>query len=133
APSGTGKSTHTNLWLNLFEDAFILNDDKPAIRFIDNKLYAYGTPFSGKHDISRNEKYILKGICFIDRSKENWIQPLPMNLLLPKLLEATVKVTSKSTLDGSIKMLEKIIENVPIYQLGANMDISAAKLAYETM
>jgi len=133
APSGTGKSTHTKLWLDLFKDAFILNDDKPAIRVIDGLLYAYGTPFSGKHDMSRNERYLLKGICFIQRSMENWIRPLPMNLLLPKIFEATVKLSSETTLNESLKMLEQIIENIPIYQLGVNMDLSAARLAYETM
>ena len=41
ADSGTGKSTHTQLWLKHFGDrAYILNDDKPAIREIDGKIYA---------------------------------------------------------------------------------------------
>ena len=41
ADSGTGKSTHTQLWLEHFGDrAYILNDDKPAIRLIDGKVYA---------------------------------------------------------------------------------------------
>ena len=49
APSGTGKSTHTQLWLDVFgEKAGILNDDKPALRRIDGKWYAYGTPWCGK-------------------------------------------------------------------------------------
>ena len=44
ADSGTGKSTHTQLWLKHFGDrAYILNDDKPAIREIDGKIYACGT------------------------------------------------------------------------------------------
>ena len=32
ADSGTGKSTHTQLWPRMFGDrAYILNDDKPAL------------------------------------------------------------------------------------------------------
>ena len=43
ANCGTGKSTHTKLWLNLFGDqAYILNDDKPALRLEDGTWYAYG-------------------------------------------------------------------------------------------
>ena len=42
APSGTGKSTHTRLWLQQFgERAAILNDDKPALRFENGKWYAF--------------------------------------------------------------------------------------------
>ena len=45
APCGTGKSTHVDLWIKKFgERAFIINDDKPAIRIINNTIYAFGTP-----------------------------------------------------------------------------------------
>ena len=49
ADSGTGKSTHTALWLKHFGDrAYMLNDDKPAIRLVGDRVYACGTPWSGK-------------------------------------------------------------------------------------
>ena len=69
APCGTGKSTHTSLWLKYLADKkpYILNDDKPAIRIMENGIFAYGTPFSGKHDISENKKVKLKSICFIEQ------------------------------------------------------------------
>ena len=52
ADSGTGKSTHTGLWLEYFGKgrAFLINDDKPALRKGDSGYLACGTPFSGKHD-----------------------------------------------------------------------------------
>ena len=76
APCGTGKSTHTGLWLKTFgDDAYILNDDKPALRFEDGTWYAYGTPWSGKHDISTNVRVPVAGICFLHRAKENTIVP----------------------------------------------------------
>ena len=49
AKSGTGKSTHTHLWLRAFPDSRIINDDKPAVRRMDGTFYACGTPFSGKN------------------------------------------------------------------------------------
>ena len=46
ANSGVGKSTHTQLWLKHFGDrAYMLNDDKPAIRCIDGVICACGTPW----------------------------------------------------------------------------------------
>lgn len=72
ADSGTGKSTHTQLWLEHFGDrAYILNDDKPAIRLIDGKVYACGTPWSGKYDYSTPKIVELAGICFLQRSETN--------------------------------------------------------------
>ena len=45
APSGTGKSTHVQLWLDHFGPrARVLNGDKPLFRFEGNTLYACGTP-----------------------------------------------------------------------------------------
>lgn len=45
ADSGTGKSTHTALWLKHFGNrAYMLNDDKPAIRLVGDRVYACGTP-----------------------------------------------------------------------------------------
>ena len=64
APCGTGKSTHTQIWLKRFPGAYILNDDKPAIRIMEDGVYAFGTPFSGKTDLNVNkgEMYALLGV-----------------------------------------------------------------------
>ena len=44
APSGVGKSTHTQLWQKQFgaEQAVILNNDKPALRLLDQQWWVYG-------------------------------------------------------------------------------------------
>ena len=76
APCGTGKSTHTKLWLELFGDrAFILNDDKPALRLEDFVWYAYGTPWSGKYDISVDTRVPVGGIAAVERADTNSIEP----------------------------------------------------------
>ena len=70
APCGTGKSTHASLWLKYLKhkNPYILNDDKPAIRIVNDNIYVYGTPFSGKTDKNKNEKANLKGIAFLEQS-----------------------------------------------------------------
>ena len=48
AKSGTGKSTHTALWRELFgERAVMVNDDKPLLRVKDDQVTVYGTPWNG--------------------------------------------------------------------------------------
>jgi len=68
APSGTGKSTHTGLWKKYYPNiTTILNDDMPAIRFVDNVPYIFGTPWSGKTEINCNQFAPLKAIIFLQQ------------------------------------------------------------------
>src|SRR5690606_39491454 len=48
--SGTGKSTHSKLWLQHIPDTELLNDDNPVVRLEeDGKAMIYGTPRSEEH------------------------------------------------------------------------------------
>lgn len=55
APCGTGKSTHTRLWRELFgQRAIMVNDDKPFLQITSDRVLAYGSPWSGKHGLASN-------------------------------------------------------------------------------
>jgi len=58
APCGTGKSTHARQWQEHFgsDQVQIINDDKPAIRLIDNIFQVFGTPWSGKSEHNLNKQ-----------------------------------------------------------------------------
>ncbi len=134
AYSGTGKSTHTSLWLEHFKDrALIINDDKPCIREVDGELYVYGTPWSGKNDLSTNDKFKLKAITFICRSDENWIRETSKSEAVSLFLTQTYRPTDKEHMDLLLNMIDKIFDRVKIYKLGCNISNEAAKLSYETM
>lgn len=133
APSGTGKSTHTNLWLEEFEDAYILNDDKPAIIYKDNTLYAAGTPFSGKHDISRNLLVPIGGICFLERSKENWIKEIDKKQAIFEILNQTERVPYKEDMNLILHHISNIVSNITIHKMGCNISKEAVYTAYNKM
>lgn len=134
AKSGTGKSTHTKLWLEHFGDkAFILNDDKPALRLEDGVWYAYGTPWSGKYDISVNARVPLGGICMIHRSEENEIQRFNGPKAIFALLEQTIRPADPGLRAKLMDLLDKLMTMVPIWQMGCNMDPEAAVVSYEAM
>lgn len=69
--SGTGKSTHSSMWLKAFPDARLLNDDNPVCRIVGERLIAYGTPWSGKTPCYRNERYPVRAFGRIVRAKYN--------------------------------------------------------------
>lgn len=135
ADSGTGKSTHTGLWLRYLADKspYILNDDKPALRVFDDGVYAYGTPFSGKYDISENRKVHVKGICFLEQSDTNAIWKLESSKAIQLFLEQTTYHLSQENMEKLLDVLEVIMENVPIYKMQCNISQEAVKMSYEMM
>jgi len=134
AKSGTGKSTHTKLWLDQFGDrAFILNDDKPALRLEKGIWYAYGTPWSGKYDISVNAKVPLAGICLIYRSDKNTISPFVGPKAIFALLEQTLRPTDPVLRGKLMELLDNLMTTVPIWKMGCNMDPEAALVSYKAM
>ncbi len=135
APSGTGKSTHTGLWQTYFgsENVFILNDDKPALRLTADGWMAYGTPFSGKVDLSRNVGVPVKAICFIERGETNEIAPMPEKEAIQNLMFQTHRPKGVENMDILLQLVENIIDSVPVFQMRCNMDPEAARVAYEAM
>jgi len=133
APSGTGKSTHTTLWLEEFSDAYILNDDKPAIIYKDNTLYAAGTPFSGKHDISRNLLVPIQGICFLERSENNWIKEIDKKQAIFEILNQTERVPYEEDMNLILHHISNIVSNITIHKMGCNISKEAVYTAYNKM
>ena len=53
--SGTGKSTHSRLWLKNIPGTSLLNDDNPIVRLREDEAVVYGSPWSGKTHCYLNE------------------------------------------------------------------------------
>ncbi len=135
APSGTGKSTHTRLWRELFGDrAFMVNDDKPLLKVCeDGNVVAYGTPWDGKHRLSRNVGVSLKGICILAQGKENHISEVKAGEAFPTILQQTYRPISRpEVIKQTLDILDHIM-GVGIWRLECNISAEAAKLSYETM
>lgn len=133
ADPGTGKSTHTELWQKYFgeENAVIINDDKPAIRMIDDKLYVYGTPWSGKTDKNINMKVPLGAIVFIERSVgNNWVKPISVSEAIPLIMGQTIRPRDKDTMIKLLDMLDVVLRNINIYKLGVDMSEDAVITSY---
>lgn len=133
AACGTGKSTHTRLWLELFPDAFILNDDKPALRLESGKFYTYGTPWSGKTAQNRNIRVELGGICVLRRGEANKIKPYTGRAALHDILEQTVRPRDPALMGKLLDLMDKIMQTVPVWKLECNMEPEAALVSYNAM
>ena len=77
--SGTGKSTHARQWLEAFDDAWLLNDDNPILRVMDDgELRVYGSPWSGKTPCYNNTYARVGGIVKLSQAPHNRIHPLTL-------------------------------------------------------
>lgn len=134
AKSGTGKSTHTRLWREYFgERAVMVNDDKPLLRITDSGVTAYGTPWDGKHRLSTNTAVPLKGICILARDTTNHIEPVEPHAVYPLIVQQTNRSLSADGMKQTLSLIDRMLNVVPVYRLGCNMDIEAARVAYEGM
>ena len=132
---GVGKSTHTHLWQKVFGcEAKIINDDKPAIRNMNGVWYAYGTPWSGKHGINCNLKVPISGICFMKQSKQNSIRRLNPKESLAYLLSQTPhRYKLVEDIDALLLVVDRLIKDIPIYEMENRPEPEAVWLAYNTM
>ncbi|WP_147365269.1 MULTISPECIES: hypothetical protein [Eubacterium] len=132
--SGTGKTTHANLWCTYFEErAKILNGDKPIICWTGNEFYAYGTPWCGKEGQAINTAAPLKGICFLQQGEENKIVRMTPGTVLPQFLSQTVIPKERDKVALLLTLFEQLIKTVPCYQLKCNISEEAVKVAYERL
>ena len=132
ADPGTGKSTHTDLWVKYFgnDRAKIINDDKPAIRMINDKIYVYGTPWSGKTDQNINMKVPLGAIVFLERSEDNWVKEIEPKEAIPLILQQTIRPREPEVMIKLLDMLDIVLRRVKLYRLGCNISEEAVKVSY---
>ena len=136
AGSQVGKTYHTRLWMQYLgtENVVILNDDKPAIaKEADGIWYAYGTPWSGASEFNENMKAPIGAICYLTRSDKNWIQAEKGPRILHDFVGQTIKPRDEERRIRLFTQFSDLITSVPSYRMGVNMDISAARMAYEVM
>ena len=134
APCGTGKSTHTRLWRELFgQRAVMVNDDKPFLRIADQRVLAYGSPWTGKHGLGSNVCVPLGGICLLKRGTKNRIQAAVREELL-ELLRQQVHIPEDDELREAVfPLLDKLIERVPLWEMVCNKELEAARVAFDAM
>lgn len=133
APSGTGKTTHINLWKQYLGDKVdIINGDKPII-YVGDKSTVYGTPWAGKEGYQRNASAPLKAVCIIKQSKTNSITRLEKGDAVNHLMRQVYLPQDPIVLSKTLALLGKIIENTPVYILQCDISEQAFEISYKTL
>ena len=134
AASGTGKSTHTRLWRELYgHRAVMINDDKPLVKVLPGlsaenpDITIYGTPWNGKHGIGTNTSAPLKAICILERGDTNEVCRLEAAEAYAAILSQTFRPKDITADINTYRMMAYLVENIGVYRIRCNMDINAAK------
>ena len=134
--SGTGKSTHTRLWLEYIEGTERLNDDGPVVRVMPNgEVRVFGSPWSGKGCVWKQESYPLGAFLRLRQAPYNQIKRLHKIAAFGALLPSTLPTLQKEerALDHICDALSKMVATKPIFMLECLPDEGAARLSYETI
>lgn len=133
--SGTGKSTHTRLWLENISGTHLLNDDSPIVSLVDGEVRVYGSPWSGKTPCFLQESFPIAGMLRLEQRKENTIRRLGIVesfvALQPSCPPSLVK--DEHCQDLLVDFISDVIEHVPVYRMGCLPDADAALLSHKTI
>lgn len=135
AKSGTGKSTHSRMWLENIEGSTLLNDDNPIVRVLpDGQIRVYGSPWSGKTPCYVNEDYPLGAFVQIRRAAEN--RAIPQNVVASYAMIYTSSSGIKfdrTMADQLNDTIAKVVSASRAFVLECRPDAEAAKVCYEAV
>lgn len=127
--SGTGKSTHTSLWIRNIPGAELLNDDHPAIRFAaDGRATVYGSPWSGKTHCYRNLSAPIGAFVRIVRAEDNYLRRLAPLKAYASLTASVflLPFISDRLRDVRHRTMERMVEAVACCEMHCRPDADAA-------
>ncbi len=134
ARSGVGKTTHTKLWIKYFEGkASYINGDKPVMRWRDDRLYAYGTPWMGKENFGCQRCAPVKAVCFLERGLENEIRRAEDSEIVNRLFQQILLPVKQDEVIVFMEMMDRMAVQIPFYLLKCNISLEAVETAYEAM
>lgn len=134
AVSGTGKSTHINLWKKyLGEDKVqIVNGDKPILHIADDSTTIYSTPYAGKEGWQNHSSAPLKAICVLRRGLENKIYKASISDILTEVFKQVYRPYDAEAAVKTLDLLDKLLK-LPIYILECDISEDAVKTSFEEL
>ena len=127
--SGTGKSTHSAMWICSFDGCELVNDDNPVLRVEDDIVFVYGSPWSGKTPCYRDVKYPVGGFARLSQSAENRFRTCAdvdaFVALLPSCSAVKGNMRLQDCLYDTISM---ICDRVPVGVMDCLPDCDSARI-----
>lgn len=126
--SGTGKSTHTNLWKELYGTP-VINGDLNLLALENGQPAVHGIPWCGTSGICDTKTYPLGGIILMKQAKENSIEhltPDAKRLLVSQRLISPA--WTKELWSGNVELVDTMAEQLLICRLHCTKEKEAAEV-----
>jgi hypothetical protein len=129
--SGTGKSTHSKLWLKHVPECSLLNDDEPIVRVMDNdEVRVFGAPWSGSTPCYRDVSAKTMALVQLEQHSENILTKLSgMEAYAPLFQSAALLQSDEIHRQQVTSTVLDIAERVPVYRLRNRPDREAVALS----
>lgn len=131
--SGTGKSTHTRLWLKHVSKTRVINGDKPILEDTKDGFIAYGTAWRGKEGWGCKGQVPLRGLCFLEQAKENSIRRLTPAEVTQRLFVQILLPEEENAVVATLELADQLIKKTPAYLLCCDISETAVKTSFEEM
>ena len=131
--SGTGKSTHARQWLQAFPDAWLLNDDNPILRVLDDgNVYVFGSPWSGKTPCYNNAHARVGAIIKLSQAPFNELQALTLPQAYAYILSSASGLkTDQQMADHLYNSIKHVITHVKCHHLNCLPNTEAAEVCFQ--
>lgn len=130
-PSGTGKSTHTNLWHDLLQVP-LLNGDLNVLALEDGLPMIHGLPWCGTSEICDSASHPLGGIILLRQAKEDRIEELSADTKRLLVLQRLISPTwDPQMLSANMDLVDELADRIYIVRLHCTKNSSAVDVMKE--
>ena len=133
--SGTGKSTHTGLWMKHIPGCDLLNDDNPVVRVCDDGIVrVFGSPWSGKTPCYRNDMAPVGAFLQLRQAPYNKIRQQSVVETFASIMPSCSLMKWDSLNYTSVcDTVSEVMQHTKTYLLECLPDEAACRLSYETI
>ena len=131
-PSGTGKTTQTDLWHRYKDNVTDINGDRTVLQLLEGKWYACGFPIYGSTVRCKQKAVPLRAIVYLKQGKNNEIRELAKREKIVFLYkELNVLSFDNDFVNRTFELLDGLVEGVTIIQLTCRIDQDAVEVLHE--
>lgn len=134
APSGTGKTTQTDLWHQYLDGVEDLNGDRTLIQYMSGRWYGSGFPVFGSTIRCEQKAAPLKAVIILRQGTEDKLCDLsPVQKLALLYSEITVPHFKKDYIEMAMGLIEELIQEVPVFLYSCTMQESAVTTLHQSL
>ena len=126
--SGMGKSTHTNLWKEIYNTP-IINGDLNLLAFENNIPMIHGIPWCGTSGICNTKSYPLGGIVLLNQAPTDYVEELtPDQQILLTNQRLISPAWNAEMFDKNLSIIEEIVPNILVCKLHCTKNPTAPEV-----